>query len=322
MAPELLDKICAKAVREFRPSLIDLYNWSEPFLHPRLAEMIRVVKRHGLAVNISSNLNISRNMDKVLAMEPREFKVSVSGFDQENYGKTHKRGQIDRVKANMARLADLKTRLGSSTKLKVGFHRYLGNHEDEAKMKAYAEGLGFSFETTWAFFMPAEKYVALGQGGLRDERLNDADREIIDRLALDPLQAIEIAKKHKNQPCRLLTRSVSLTHTGDVTLCCSTYDTNRFVVGNFVDEPFDALQKLREQHRFCRECMEQGGHVLGVVEVPAFQRAAVARVRSYFPQLETRKLVKLGKKKELLPRVWRQTRNVIRNIATYALTWR
>jgi MoaA/NifB/PqqE/SkfB family radical SAM enzyme len=298
MAPELLDRICAKAAREFSDPTIYLFNWAEPFLHPRLDEMIRVVKRHGLAVELSSNLNIARNLDKALAAEPRTLRVSVSGFEQDNYGSTHKRGDIERVKANMAELAALKKRTGAKTKLTVLFHRYLDNHGDEAMMKAYAEGLEFEFSAVWAYLMPAEKFVALGQGGLDDARLTAEDRDVIGRFALDPVEAIEIAKRHKEKPCRLLDRSLAITHTGDVLLCCATYDAKRFSVGNFLDASSEALQQRRERHDYCGECAQQGGHVYFNYDAPEFDDAAIARMRKRHPGLDASSLVVTKKKKK------------------------
>ena len=311
MAPELLDRICAKAVREFRNPTVYLFNWAEPFLHPRLDEMIRVVKRHGLAVELSSNLNIARNFDKVLAAEPRTLRVSVSGFEQQNYGRTHKRGDIERVKANMAELAKLKKQLGSKTRLTMLFHRYLDNHEDEAMMKAYAERLGYEFSAVWAYLMPAEKLVALGQGGLDDARLNDEDRAVIDRFALDPVEAIEIARKHRDKPCRLLDRSLALTHTGDVLLCCATFDAKKLSVGNFLDAPSEALQQRREGHSYCGECMEQGGHVYFNYDAPEFDGAAIARMHKHHPGIDASGFGKPKTKKTPLQRVIREVRRLV-----------
>jgi MoaA/NifB/PqqE/SkfB family radical SAM enzyme len=310
MAPELLDRIAAKAAREFREPTIYLFNWAEPFLHPRLDEMILAVKRHGLAVELSSNLNIARNFDKVLAAEPRTLRVSVSGFEQGNYGLTHKRGNIERVKANMARLAEVKKEIGSKTKLTMLFHRYLGNHEDEANMKAYAEGLGYEFSAVWAYFMPAEKMVALGEGGIDDPRLNDADREVIGRFALDPVEAIEIAKTHKDKPCRLLDRSMALNHKGEVLLCCATYDAKRFSVGTFVDAPIETIQQHRETHNYCGECTAQGGHVYFNYDAPEFDGAAIARVRKRYPGIDASRFV-TAKKKTPLQRAWRRARKLV-----------
>ena len=45
MSPSLLDEIVRKAVSECQRLQVSLFNWTEPFLHPRLAEMIRVDTR-------------------------------------------------------------------------------------------------------------------------------------------------------------------------------------------------------------------------------------------------------------------------------------
>src|SRR5580704_11655035 len=44
MSPELLGQIVDKALRECRISAVGLYNWTEPLLHPRIAELVRAVK--------------------------------------------------------------------------------------------------------------------------------------------------------------------------------------------------------------------------------------------------------------------------------------
>ena len=58
MKPELLDRIVAKATSECHVTNFALYNWTEPFIHPYLPEMIRVVKTHGIGCDISTNLNL------------------------------------------------------------------------------------------------------------------------------------------------------------------------------------------------------------------------------------------------------------------------
>jgi hypothetical protein len=46
MSPELLGQILDKAVGECRISAVGLYNWTEPLLHPRIADLVRVVARY------------------------------------------------------------------------------------------------------------------------------------------------------------------------------------------------------------------------------------------------------------------------------------
>ena len=180
MRPEMLDRIVDKATTECRVVGIYLYNWTEPLLHPRLAEMIRVVQGHGVPCGLSTNLNVMPNLDAVMEANPHMLKVSLSGFTQETYGVTHRRGDIEVVKRNMAEVARAKARSGATTRLVVAFHRYLGNHEDEDRMSALCESLGFEFEPAWAYLMPFEKMLAFADPAAADVRLTDDDHALID----------------------------------------------------------------------------------------------------------------------------------------------
>jgi len=47
MAPELIDRILAKASQEIPKRLaVGLYNWSEPFLHDQIGELVGIVKKY------------------------------------------------------------------------------------------------------------------------------------------------------------------------------------------------------------------------------------------------------------------------------------
>ena len=53
MAPELLGRILDKAQSECEIQSVGLYNWTEPLLHPNLAELVRKVKSRNLSCALS-----------------------------------------------------------------------------------------------------------------------------------------------------------------------------------------------------------------------------------------------------------------------------
>ncbi|HYG66943.1 MAG TPA: radical SAM protein, partial [Anaeromyxobacteraceae bacterium] len=99
----ILDKLEAEAPSGARPR-VHLFNWGEPLLHPELPELVRRVRRRGLSCRLSSNLVRPRDLDAVVAAAPDWFRVSVSGFTQPVYGRTHRGGDVERVKANLLAL--------------------------------------------------------------------------------------------------------------------------------------------------------------------------------------------------------------------------
>ncbi len=283
MRPDLLDRIVRKATSECRVTGVYLYNWTEPFLHPNLPEMIRVVRSHKVPCGLSTNLNLTGDFDGVLEANPHMFKVSVSGFTQETYGQTHRRGDIEVVKRNMEEVARAKERAGSTTRLVVAFHRYLGNHEDEAAMRDYAESLGYEFEPAWAYLMPLEKMLAFVGSDATDVKINGEDQRIIDRLALPLGAAVEAAKNVREQPCSLRERQMAITANGEVMLCCTTFDQSKYKLGSYLDTPLDELQEMKYRHSLCGACMDNGLHVLFTYGAEGLDEIALENVARHHP---------------------------------------
>lgn len=266
MKPELLEQILIKAKSECGAPTVALYNWTEPFLHPQLAKMISIVKSHGLVCALSTNLNIAKKLDDVVAAGPDSIFISLSAFHQENYRKTHVGGNIETVKANMRALADSIRRQNATIAVDVRFHRYLHNAEDEALMRAYSESLGFSFSPLWAFFMPMEKVLEYVEPGSMGVSITTEDHEAIDRLALPLKAGMELSRVLGKTSCMLRDDQVVLTSRGEAQLCCATYDQKRFGVGNYLDVPLDEIQKRRNEHAACSTCIKNGYNSFAVYQ--------------------------------------------------------
>ncbi len=232
-----------------------LYNWTEPLLHPRLAEFIKSVKRRNLFCAVSSNLNLLRNIDDVLAAGPDEFRISLSGFTQEVYGVTHARGDIEKVKENMKLLSEAKRRSGSRhTRIHVFYHKYRNNLHEIAPMREYAKSLGFDWFDNWAYYMPVEKALDLIDG-----RLPALERKFVEeQFAVPIVQAIEASSRHTNDRCTLLEDQITLNVHGVVGLCCGVYDWNQYGLGRFLDLSRDELTAAKQSHSMCGRCFESG----------------------------------------------------------------
>ncbi len=317
MDPSRLDAILKKATGEATVGYVCLYNWTEPLLHPKLPEMVRIVRGYDLKCGLSTNLNLMRNVDAVLAADPTDLKISLSGFTQDTYGVTHRRGNIETVKANMAELARARDRVGADTRIFVNFHRYLGNHGDEARMRDYAQSLGFEFEPTWAYLMPLEKMLAYVEPAASEARLTDEDHELLDRLAFPMDEAIRVSSKHAEEPCALRDEQMAITWQGDVMLCCTTFDPSRYQLASYLDTPLAELQAMKYEHPACSSCMKAGLHRFFDYKVEEIDGLALATVAKQYPDarlegmraLRRRRLVeRLGK------RAWKQVRRVGRSL--------
>lgn len=253
MSRDLFERIIAKIKREApTPSpQISLYNWGEPLLHPELPDFIAHLKREGLRVHLSSNLNIKRGLDEVIAADPDELKISLSGFSAETYRRPHERGDIERVKANMRRVAELRRKHGTRTRVWVGHHIYKSNrHEIEAVGRFCAE-LGFEHHPIEAFYMPLERLMDVVAG-----RDNPRDGGIVDDLLTHPTVRQQRAAHlvSGRYDCELRFNQTVINHDGSVALCCTVYDAGNMLGVGFLDEPLAAIEARKYRHPFCAEC--------------------------------------------------------------------
>jgi organic radical activating enzyme len=278
MDPALLAAVVQKAKSECEVAGIALFNWTEPILHPKLPELIRIVESNGIRCYLSSNLNLMRNIDAILAENPYAFRVSVSGFTQDTYGYSHRGGNVEVVKKHMAELAEAKKRTGSTTRIDVLYHRYKHNLTDEPLMRAYATSLGLGFEGVWAFMMPLEKILAHVNHDPAEATLTADDRQLIGNLALPLDEAISAAEKHRDAPCSLRDAQITMDFEGNVQLCCGTYDSSKFTLGAYLTSPLDRLQQQKYAHDMCGRCMSRGAHVYGTYGAPEFDAIAARAV--------------------------------------------
>ena len=249
MSLELFDKILAKIISENSYATnITLYNWGEPFLHPKLPEFIKRVKDYGLKCYLSGNLNHCDNLLEIIRANPDEIRITTSGFYQETYGKMHKGGNIEKVRKNMAMLRDAIYEAQIPTYVVVAYLLYLHNVEsDYQEMKRLCEELQFDFHGVWAFLNDHDRYLGYFTGDL-----NAIDDSTINLLAIKPHEAAAVAAKYRRGPCILLNEQMVINSNGSVALCCAVYDNE--VAERFLSVSHDQIARMRKGHDICVMC--------------------------------------------------------------------
>ncbi|MGI8908857.1 MAG: radical SAM protein [Candidatus Sumerlaeaceae bacterium] len=274
MEPALLQAILDKAARECDLEGVALFNWTEPMLHPRLPELVRIVRSFNIRCDLSSNLNKLKNIDAILGADPTSFRISNSGFTQEVYELGHRGGNINLVKANMIELAAAKKRTSSSTELHLLYHRYSHNLDEEVRMNNFCSELGIGFIPVWAFMMPLEKLMAHLDRDVSSTTITSDDTALMGRLLLPVDEALAAAQAHRRKPCTLQTQQMTLDFQGNVQLCCATYDSSRFTLGAYLDISLADLQSTKARDKTCARCIKHGIHVYYTYAAPEFEEIA------------------------------------------------
>lgn len=273
MQPLLMEQIIDKIAAENPAAIVFLYGNSEPFLHPQLPECIRAVKLRKLHVEFSTNLNVLKRVDEVLAAQPDMIIISLSGFTQEVYVKGHAGGNIERVKDNMRRIAEVNSGTNPPVKILVNYHVYNDNaHEIEA-MKQFAENLGLGFFTSLARAISMENAIQYCRSKDPESTLfdnSDLNFNVIlppvgetyvnamGRLKIPPTDAREMYKHHPLAPvCPVGAGSIFtfIRHDGKTQLCACTAD-RRITLKDYLTTTPDELISQRAGHPLCKQCIK------------------------------------------------------------------
>lgn len=276
MSEDLMQKVLDKIQSENPKAIVCSYANSEPFLHPRLAHCIAEIKKRGFRCELSSNLNIIKNLEEVLEAGPDQFIVSLSGFTQEVYGKNHVGGDIEKVKANCRVLAETRDKVGFKNVIAISYHKYLDNLHEMPLIKALADELGFYLIETWARSITIEptvqalRYLETAQGTKlapmkepdgRDwgKLLPPADpvfMKNMQKLKVHPGHAREMYKRWPVSPVCLISEVFTyIRHDGRVQLCPWT-DDMRLTLGNYLEMTNAEMAQARFGNALCKECLK------------------------------------------------------------------
>lgn len=255
MAPELFERILDKIVAERVAAApeIWLFNWGEPLLHPQLPALVRAVKSRGLRVHLSSNLNVDRGLKELARANPDDLKISLSGFTAEGYARTHARGSLRLVIANLHALRHWLDEAKATTRVWVGHHLYKGGEAEIPAVRALCDELGFEHHPIAAFYQPLERLFDLLEGTRPPDAIHAA---LIEPPAVY-LKRIA-AQRSERHDCELRFNQTVINHDGMVALCCNVYDRPNMLGMHFLDTPQAELEAAKYRHPTCRRCFDHG----------------------------------------------------------------
>lgn len=218
---------------------IGLFNWTEPFLNPDLAVYMETIKASGLGAALSSNFSLRSipHLEDVLRVTDHLI-ISVSGFDQDVYSINHVAGEIELVKANLRRAAELKSSGRIATVLVLRLIRFAYNHGEEPKLRGFAADLGIDFEVIDGVGNPKNPIEGV---------TNEAFMKRIDSVPF-PEQTVP------DKVCPLVFGQGSIDSKGDAYLCCAYPNYPATRIGSYLEMSHEELLLARHHHRLCLSC--------------------------------------------------------------------
>ena len=125
------------------------WNWGEPFLNPAAIDMISYATSKGILIHTSTNGNIPftrEAAEKIVDSKLTSMIIALDGATQEVYSTYRLGGDIEKVKANIRLIQEVKKAKGSEfPRITVRFVAMHQNEEEMNAVEALAKELGADF---------------------------------------------------------------------------------------------------------------------------------------------------------------------------------
>lgn len=298
MSLELFKKIIDKVAIESPHALVSPYHHCEPLLHPNMPEMVKTIKEHGLTCEIATNLHSIKRLKDLLDAEPDIITISVSGFYQDTYQKSHVNGDIERVKNNMTELKLLLADAKHKPFISVNYHMYKDNIGDDFdKMQEFSNNLGFEFNPSWARSINLEMTLKY----LREKQLSRYHGETAQWFnELPPLtkkfydnmnRIIYLPEDYLTgnfadiyaDKCLLDHRWIHLRWNGKVSFCAWAFD-DRLTAFDYLTTPIETLYEMRKESLVCKECLANNYiFYANYLDMPGIDKRALSRLGADTP---------------------------------------
>jgi radical SAM protein with 4Fe4S-binding SPASM domain len=236
-----------------------LHFQGEPFLHPRILEMISLASKKKIYTIISTN---GQDLDDDIAREIvnsglNEIIVSMDGLDQSTYEKYRVGGDLKRVKTGIQNLVRYKKEHGGSyPEITLQCLVFSHNQHQVNDIKRWGGETGVD-----RVRIKTARMIEYKKGNLRIPDNKFA------RYRLTDNGQYELKSRFRNYCWRSWSRSV-ITCDGEILPCC--FDVHKeFVFGNIKEQPFTEIWtsdqynsfrkkilKNRKAIKICRNCTE------------------------------------------------------------------
>lgn len=230
-------------------TVIDLFNWGEPFLNPEFNKIIEFLNEQGAQFTLSTNGSIVRKFkDENVLKNLKILTLSMPGFSEESYNIMHG-FNFEKIKDNIKEIIQNFRTCGFIGKCYISYHVYQFNKHEILAAKKFADEIGIDIFPYYAYFNAHNMAISYLENTMDYNELKLSGKQL-DLFYVDEL----IEHRPENYICPQYSKLV-LDEQGSVLLCCGIdKDCKDYSWGNICNLSLKELYKIKQKCKICDTC--------------------------------------------------------------------
>lgn len=232
-------------------TLIDLYNWGEPFLHPKFKEILSVLNNNHLFFGLSTNASCPVYFDNDLS-RLAIITFSMSGFSQRSYDRIHG-FDFERIKNNIENMVKNYRDNGFKGTAQISYHLYQFNLWEIYMAKEFAQKLNISIKFATAYLNGYTMFRDYLTNNMGYATLKTASSELITYHLNDFL-----LNRPKNYICPQWGYLTIDEYCNVLTCCVADRLSENYSIGKLFELSLDDIKEKKIKQHICLECSQLG----------------------------------------------------------------
>lgn len=240
-----------------RETLLHLFNWAEPFLHPKIRDIISVLNNYNVLFAISTNASHPVFFEAQYLKNLRLVTLSMSGFSQASYDRIHG-FNFEKIKDNIINMVNHYRNNGFIGHFQIAYHIYQFNWIEIFNAKRFADSLKIGINFSAAYLNGYSMFRDYLSNDMGYNTLKNSSSELITYYYND-----FISQRPQNYMCPQFEK-LTLNEYCEVLVCCSVDRLCRnYSIGKLFDLSADEIKSRKLSQPICQECGKLGIDYLG-----------------------------------------------------------
>ncbi len=232
---------------------IALYNWGEPFLHPKFKEIMKFMHTENIKTMLSTNCSkaVLFEEDGILS-NVEQIILSMPGFSQRSYDRIHGFNFRNIIRNILEMIRNFRS-VGFKERFLLAFHIYQFNLDEILPAKEFTEQYQIHFMPTLASLNDMERQLQYINNELEHDDLKQMTQDMFCFYLTD--EAIEESRKQvpSDYVCPQY-RQLNIDDDCNVIICCG--DNTR--MDKIFNVKADEVNNWRRNSRACAVCLKAG----------------------------------------------------------------